>query len=193
MIQIYGHEDTCKMPLELATPLSIEREAVDDPEIRIQALEAIYLITLHVILSTCSYIFFALWYFLFWTLYICACMNISELFFRRVVERLSGASMVRGFYKLDMKRRMTHECWWPMSKLALWYKHTHSLSLPPLSLSLSLSISCFHTYPLSLTVKLPPSFGHTINPVSLTLSRTHNVCHLLDTRPSLLCACIHTL
>ena len=34
------------MPLELATALSIEREPVKDPEIRIQALEAIYLISL---------------------------------------------------------------------------------------------------------------------------------------------------
>lgn len=47
--QIYIQEDTSKMPLELATPLSIEREALDDPEIRIQALEAIYLISLQVI------------------------------------------------------------------------------------------------------------------------------------------------
>ncbi|CAA6665164.1 unnamed protein product [Spirodela intermedia] len=44
--KIYSQEDTSKMPLELATPLSIEREAIDDPEIRIQALEAIYLISL---------------------------------------------------------------------------------------------------------------------------------------------------
>ena len=37
-----------KMPLELGTALSIEREPVNDPEIRIQALEAIYLIILQV-------------------------------------------------------------------------------------------------------------------------------------------------
>lgn len=36
------------MPLELGTALSIERELVNDPEIRIQALEAIYLIILQV-------------------------------------------------------------------------------------------------------------------------------------------------
>ena len=36
------------MPLELGTALSIEREPVSDPEIRIQALEAIYLIILQV-------------------------------------------------------------------------------------------------------------------------------------------------
>ncbi|XP_078444715.1 ARM repeat superfamily protein isoform X2 [Wolffia australiana] len=44
--KIYGQEDTSKMPLELANPLEIEREVTDDPEIRIQALEAIYLIVL---------------------------------------------------------------------------------------------------------------------------------------------------
>lgn len=36
------------MPLELGTALSIEREQIDDPEIRVQALEAIYMITLQV-------------------------------------------------------------------------------------------------------------------------------------------------
>lgn len=36
------------MPLELGTALSIEREQVNDPEIRVQALEAIYLILLQV-------------------------------------------------------------------------------------------------------------------------------------------------
>lgn len=46
--KIYGEEDTSKMPLELGTALSIEREPVSDPEIRIQALEAIYLISLQV-------------------------------------------------------------------------------------------------------------------------------------------------
>lgn len=36
------------MPLELGSALSIERETVEDPEIRIEALEAIYLIALQV-------------------------------------------------------------------------------------------------------------------------------------------------
>lgn len=36
------------MPLELGTALSIEREPVDDPEIRVQVLDAIYMITLQV-------------------------------------------------------------------------------------------------------------------------------------------------
>ncbi|KAJ4973392.1 hypothetical protein NE237_006566 [Protea cynaroides] len=44
--KVYSKEDTSKMPLELGSVLSIERESVDDPEIRIQALEAIYLISL---------------------------------------------------------------------------------------------------------------------------------------------------
>ncbi|KAL5553827.1 hypothetical protein UlMin_041228 [Ulmus minor] len=44
--KIYREEDTSKMPLELSSVLSIEREAVVDPEIRVQALEAIYLIVL---------------------------------------------------------------------------------------------------------------------------------------------------
>ncbi|XP_021890523.1 protein HGH1 homolog [Carica papaya] len=44
--KIYSEQDTSKMPLELASALSIEREPVNDPEIRVQALEAIYLITL---------------------------------------------------------------------------------------------------------------------------------------------------
>lgn len=43
--KIYNEQDTSKMPLELGSALSIEREAVDDPEIRVQALEAIYLLT----------------------------------------------------------------------------------------------------------------------------------------------------
>lgn len=47
-MQIYCEEDRSKMPLELGTALSIEREPVNDPEIRIQALEAIYLIILQV-------------------------------------------------------------------------------------------------------------------------------------------------
>ncbi|KAI3817399.1 hypothetical protein L1987_11189 [Smallanthus sonchifolius] len=43
--KVYNEQDTSKMPLELGSALSIEREPVTDPEIRIQALEAIYLIT----------------------------------------------------------------------------------------------------------------------------------------------------
>ncbi|XVF85938.1 hypothetical protein PTKIN_Ptkin17bG0157900 [Pterospermum kingtungense] len=43
---IYSEEDTSKMPLELGSALSIEREPVKDPAIRVQALEAIYLIAL---------------------------------------------------------------------------------------------------------------------------------------------------
>lgn len=39
------------MPLELGSALKIEREPVDDPEIRIQALESIYMITLQVRLN----------------------------------------------------------------------------------------------------------------------------------------------
>ncbi|RWR78395.1 hypothetical protein CKAN_00692200 [Cinnamomum micranthum f. kanehirae] len=42
----YREEDTSKMPLELGNVLSHEREPVDDPDIRVQALEAIYLIAL---------------------------------------------------------------------------------------------------------------------------------------------------
>lgn len=44
--KVYSAEDTRKMPLELASALSIEREPVTDPEIRVQALEAIYLLIL---------------------------------------------------------------------------------------------------------------------------------------------------
>jgi len=44
--KIYSEQDTSKMPLELASALSIEREPVKDPEIRVQTLEAIYLISL---------------------------------------------------------------------------------------------------------------------------------------------------
>lgn len=47
-MQIYSDVDRSKMPLELGTALSIEREPVSDPEIRTQALEAIYLISLQV-------------------------------------------------------------------------------------------------------------------------------------------------
>lgn len=36
------------MPLELGSALSIERETVTDPEIRVQALDAIYLVLLQV-------------------------------------------------------------------------------------------------------------------------------------------------
>nr|KYP45390.1 UPF0570 protein [Cajanus cajan] len=46
--KIYSEQDRSKMPLELGTALSIEREPVNDPEIRTQALEAIYLIILQV-------------------------------------------------------------------------------------------------------------------------------------------------
>ncbi|KAL4574202.1 hypothetical protein LXL04_021028 [Taraxacum kok-saghyz] len=44
--KVYNKEDTSKMPLELGSALSIEREPVTDTEIRIQTLEAIYLIVL---------------------------------------------------------------------------------------------------------------------------------------------------
>lgn len=44
--KIYSEQDASKMPLELASALSIEREPVKDPEIRVQTLEAIYLISL---------------------------------------------------------------------------------------------------------------------------------------------------
>ncbi|KAJ0677628.1 putative protein HGH1, armadillo-like helical, protein Hgh1 [Helianthus annuus] len=44
--KVYNDQDTSKMPLELGSALSIEREPVTDPEIRTQALEAIYLIVL---------------------------------------------------------------------------------------------------------------------------------------------------
>ncbi|OIT30330.1 PREDICTED: protein HGH1 homolog [Nicotiana attenuata] len=44
--KVYSKEDTRKMPQELASALSIEREPVTDPEIRVQALEAIYLLIL---------------------------------------------------------------------------------------------------------------------------------------------------
>ncbi|XP_054808203.1 uncharacterized protein LOC129310398 isoform X4 [Prosopis cineraria] len=44
--KLYSEQDTSKMPLELGTALSIEREPVTDADIRIQALEAIYLIVL---------------------------------------------------------------------------------------------------------------------------------------------------
>ncbi|KAL5759538.1 hypothetical protein ACOSQ2_018376 [Xanthoceras sorbifolium] len=44
--KVYSEQDISKMPLELGSALKIEREPVDDPEIRVQALESIYLITL---------------------------------------------------------------------------------------------------------------------------------------------------
>ncbi|GAB4839991.1 hypothetical protein Ancab_020700 [Ancistrocladus abbreviatus] len=44
--KVYKEEDTSKMPRELGTALSIERETICDPEIRVQTLEAIYLIIL---------------------------------------------------------------------------------------------------------------------------------------------------
>lgn len=46
--QVYSEQDTSKMPLELGSALSIDREAVDDPEIRVQVLDAIYMITVQV-------------------------------------------------------------------------------------------------------------------------------------------------
>ncbi|KAL5992119.1 hypothetical protein ACLOJK_013034 [Asimina triloba] len=42
----YSEQDVSKMPPELGSALSHEREPVDDPGIRVQALEAIYLIAL---------------------------------------------------------------------------------------------------------------------------------------------------
>ncbi|CAN6484608.1 unnamed protein product [Victoria cruziana] len=44
MQQAYNEADVRKMPLELASALSHEREPVDDPEIRLQAAEAIYML-----------------------------------------------------------------------------------------------------------------------------------------------------
>ncbi|XP_074274575.1 uncharacterized protein LOC141598729 isoform X2 [Silene latifolia] len=44
--KVYSQEDTSKMPSELASALSIEREPVTDTEVRVQAIEAIYLIVL---------------------------------------------------------------------------------------------------------------------------------------------------
>ena len=46
--QIYNEQDISKMPLELGSALAIEREPVTDPEIRVQTLEAVYLIILQV-------------------------------------------------------------------------------------------------------------------------------------------------
>ncbi|KAG5224745.1 protein HGH [Salix suchowensis] len=42
---IYSEEDASKMPLELGNVLSFEREPWNDPAIRVEALESIYLIT----------------------------------------------------------------------------------------------------------------------------------------------------
>ncbi|OWM75948.1 hypothetical protein CDL15_Pgr009593 [Punica granatum] len=47
--KLYNEQDTSKMPLELGAALSIEREPVNDPEIRVQTLEAIYLIALQIV------------------------------------------------------------------------------------------------------------------------------------------------
>lgn len=44
--QVYSKEDTNKMPLELANPLSHERDPEKDPEIRVQAAESLYLIAM---------------------------------------------------------------------------------------------------------------------------------------------------
>lgn len=44
--QVYSKEDTKKMPLELANPLSHERDPEKDPEIRVQAAESLYLIAM---------------------------------------------------------------------------------------------------------------------------------------------------
>ncbi|PWA91686.1 protein HGH1 [Artemisia annua] len=45
LIKVFSEQDMIKMPLELRSALSLEREPVTVPEICIQALEAIYLIT----------------------------------------------------------------------------------------------------------------------------------------------------
>ncbi|RWV78308.1 hypothetical protein GW17_00060740 [Ensete ventricosum] len=47
-IPVYSEQDISKMPPELGNALSHERETVDDPEIRKQSLEALYLISLQV-------------------------------------------------------------------------------------------------------------------------------------------------
>ncbi|KAL3824131.1 hypothetical protein ACJIZ3_020160 [Penstemon smallii] len=44
--KIYSEQDTSKMPPELGSALSIERETVTDPEVRAQVLDAIYLLVL---------------------------------------------------------------------------------------------------------------------------------------------------
>lgn len=49
MQQIYSEEDRSKMPPELSNALSHEREVAEDPEIRQQSLEAIYMISMQVL------------------------------------------------------------------------------------------------------------------------------------------------
>jgi len=44
--RVYSEVDTAKMPLELATPLSQDREPETDPKVRVEACEAIYLLVL---------------------------------------------------------------------------------------------------------------------------------------------------
>lgn len=44
--RVYSEVDTAKMPLELATPLSQDREPESDPKVRVEACEAIYLLVL---------------------------------------------------------------------------------------------------------------------------------------------------
>ena len=48
MHQVYSEQYVMKMPLELQSVLSLERAPITDPEIHIQALEAVYLITFQV-------------------------------------------------------------------------------------------------------------------------------------------------
>ncbi|KAH9606827.1 hypothetical protein KSS87_001137 [Heliosperma pusillum] len=50
--KIYSQEDTSKMPSELASALSIERESITDTEVRVHAIEAIYLIVLQLVESS---------------------------------------------------------------------------------------------------------------------------------------------
>lgn len=82
-MQIYSEEDRLKMPLELGTALSIEREPVNDPEIRIQALEAIYLITLQVNLIILLLFFSLNCYFLWYILHLetkCVSKSVEVLY-----------------------------------------------------------------------------------------------------------------
>lgn len=44
--RVYSEADTAKMPLELATPLSQDREPESDSKVRVEACEAIYLLVL---------------------------------------------------------------------------------------------------------------------------------------------------
>ncbi|KAJ6855641.1 hypothetical protein NC651_040322 [Populus alba x Populus x berolinensis] len=55
--KIYSEDDASKMPLELGNVLSFEREPWDDPEIRVEALESIYLITVQVKLQSFCFSF----------------------------------------------------------------------------------------------------------------------------------------